>query len=45
VTYTWGGSGQPLVVTVRYRFRLITTSVLPMASELNLSTAATMALP
>ncbi len=45
VQYTWGGSGQPLVVTVHYRFQLVTTSFLPMPSELDMSTATTMALP
>jgi Flp pilus assembly protein TadG len=44
VQYRWGGSGQPLVVTVSYHFDLITTSILPF-TQLNLGTSATMAIP
>jgi Flp pilus assembly protein TadG len=44
VQYTWGGSGQPLVVTANYRFNLITTSILPF-TQLNLRTSTTMAIP
>jgi Flp pilus assembly protein TadG len=44
VQYSWGGSGQPLVVTARYRFPLLTTSILSY-SELNLTTSTTMMLP
>jgi Flp pilus assembly protein TadG len=44
VQYNWGGTGQPLTVTVTYRFNLITTGFLPV-SELNLRTSTTMALP
>ena len=44
VQYSWGGSGQPLVVTVGYRFNLVTTGFLPV-SQINMSTSATMALP
>jgi hypothetical protein len=43
-TYTWGGSGQPLVVNLSYRFDLIVTSFLPFSS-LTLRTSATMAIP
>ena len=43
-TYTWGGSGQPLVVNLTYHFDLIVTSFLPFSS-INLRTSATMAIP
>ena len=44
VTYTWGGSGNPLVVTVSYRFNLIVTSFLPF-SGLTLTASSTMMIP
>lgn len=44
VQYTWGGSGQPLVVNVSYDFHLIVATFLPV-SHFTLSTSATMMLP
>lgn len=44
VQYTWGGSGQAVVVNVRYRFNLIVASFLPV-SQLILQASATMLLP
>lgn len=44
VQYTWGGSGQPLVVNVSYDFNFIVASFLPV-SHLTLRTSATMMLP
>jgi Flp pilus assembly protein TadG len=44
VTYWWGGSGQPVVVTTTYQINLITTSILQM-HQVTLRTSATMLLP
>jgi Flp pilus assembly protein TadG len=44
VQNTWGGSGQPVVVTANYRFDLIVTSFLPF-SHVNLRASTTMLLP
>jgi hypothetical protein len=44
VQYTWGGTGQPLVVNLSYNFTLIVTSFLPI-SGITLQTSATMAIP
>lgn len=44
VQHTWGGSGQPLVVTVRYTFLPIVTAFLPF-SQINMSTSAAMIIP
>jgi Flp pilus assembly protein TadG len=41
VTYQWGGTLQPLVVTVSYPFDLITSGVLPF-TRITLSSSATM---
>lgn len=44
VVHSWGGSRQPLVVTARYQFNLVTTGFLPI-DTINLQASATMALP
>ena len=44
VVHSWGGSNQPLVVTARYQFNLVTTGFLPV-DTINMQASATMAIP
>jgi Flp pilus assembly protein TadG len=44
VTYSWGGQGRPVRVTVVYPFRPITTGILPFG-QITLSSSATMMIP